>query len=267
MRLLSGLGASTEEVEKAEAEAPVLPFVRQYLPIIAMSPKRGGRLVYGVSLRYSLESQWTNLLVGNVGWKLRLTAKSPEANQYIKNFLTQARYTIREGSTSAVDWDTKSYIQDPHKIPLHYFFKAGEAAAGKDFTIYVGERDRAVRMAKVLEQNLKPYIKTPLTRGAAAFKTDTAMTKSALVSGRFAAYGVKWRVGTNEVKMAWYGYQGFPAINGPDNEFSEEDDEAKPSGYARAYSQLASLFGSYFIGNEHPFVQSPPMSAAENSIL
>lgn len=205
--------------------------------------------------------------VGMVGWKLRLTAlpgQHARIDQWIKNF----RYTMPD-SIILFDLDEKRYRPGASAMgpvfAVHY--KMGQAAAGKDFTIYVGPRDLAVKLAKQIETGLRGMITNPLVPGSAAARTDVPMTKSGMVSGRFATYGVKWPLAGGRVaKMGFYGYRGFPGIEGSDVK-SIGADVADPAGYGRAYGQLSALFGGFFAGYEHPFQPSPPAGADANSLL
>jgi len=168
------------------------------------------------------------------------------------------------------DLDNKNWVKNASAAgPIFAVdYKSGQAQAGKDFTIYVGHRDLAVMLAKKIEDSLRGMIQNPLRAGSAASRTDVPMTRAGMVTGRFAAYGVKWLApfSGKTVAMAAYGYQGFPGIEGVDVEYIG-DDVAKPGGYARAYGQLVSLFGTYVVGNEHPFLQRPPSGADANSLM
>lgn len=269
-RYKMSLGASPFEVEEMTGKVPVSPFFRQVISTFHRSQSRGGiPIVDGVTAMYGMGDNPPQIHydVGMVGWKLRLTAK-PGQHPIIDQWLKDFRYTMPD-SIPIYDLDSKQYRPGASAMGPVFgvYYKMGQAQVGKDFTIYIGNRDLAVKLAKQIESNLRGLITNPLVPGSAASRTDVSMTKSGLVSGRFAAYGVKWPLtGGRTVSMASYGYRGFPGIEGVDVDFVG-DDVAKPGGYGRAYGQLASLFGGYFAGHEHPFQPNPPAGADASSVL
>ncbi len=267
---VTNLGASPFEVEEMTSKVPVSPFVRQAGVTFHFSKTRGARTVDGVTMLYGGEQNPPQIHydVGMVGWKLRLTAL-PGQHDRIDQWLTNFRYAF-PAAIPVFDLDAKAWAPGAANLGPVFavYYKSGQAQAGKDFTIYVGHRDLAVALAKKIEDGLRGSIQNPLQPGSAASRTDVPMTKAGLVSGRFGAYGVKWRSPTSSriMAMANYGYQGFPGIEGVDVEFIG-DDVAKPPGYARAFGQLATLFGPYFVGSAHPFQPRPPAGADATSLL
>jgi hypothetical protein len=171
------------------------------------------------------KERWSELERRGVGWKLHLNFDPDDATK-----------------RSAVS-DLLTDLQDQGDIATFKIGKGGGRAddqPGKEATVYVGPRDKAERIARIIDFALEPVLDAP---EGEALKDDIPFGPGK-VMGRF-------DVQTYDLDFAAYGTQGFPLRKVDMNArlFGNLDpEEAK----ATSENLLIERYGMYYTGTERP---------------
>ena len=117
----------------------------------------------------------------------------------------------------------------------HKFLKSGDVSDGKVFTIYIGSKDLADRLAKILSQDLAGLLSRPKVIDGIEFAPN--------ISGRFNQKGKGFN------KYPSLGVKGFSTIKNLGSWFETDNKALSKIVFETSFNRLVELHGTYFTGS------------------
>jgi hypothetical protein len=175
-----------------------------------------------------LERSFSRVADSLQGWKLHLNFDRADEEKVdnVANLLTMMR-----------------------KRKLVSGFKIGRGEPGKDATVYVGHRDKAVLVASLIERGIGPVLNDP---NGDALVDDISFSNH--VMGRFEVTSTAhdfYSYGTKGYPVLREDVPGFEHVEGKDREVYLRDTGKDAEIISRAYLTLRDRFGEFFTG-KHP---------------